>query len=134
MVAQSTFSNLCLGLNMGYNLYNVLPRKPCIPWPCRSSVTYLPREFLTIKSCPDSQSGEHTLSNIMALTELCQLLCKRESSLPSVRVIHEHSYFSRGDRLDSETQRTISFGSRRRIQSRHYLCRHLKMLVRGRLN
>lgn len=129
MVAQSTLSSLCLGLNMGYNLYNVLPGKPYITCPCSSSVTYLPREFLTIKSCPDSQGGEHPLCNIIALTESYQLLCKRESSLPNVKVMHEHSYFNCGDRLDSETQRTVSFGSRRRIQSRHYLCRHLKMLV-----
>lgn len=88
------------------------------------------RGFLTVKPCPDSQGEECLVSNIIPLAALCQLLCKREGVFPRARVMHEHaSYFSSCDRLDTETRRTLSFGSSRRIQSRH-----LKMLVWGRLN
>lgn len=89
----------------------------------------LPRGFLTVKACPDSWGEELPLSNIMPVAALCELLCKKESVLPSVRVMHGHSfYFSSGDRLDEETHRNFSFGSRGR-QSEHSLCRHLKMPV-----
>lgn len=77
----------------------------------------LPRGFLTVKACPDSWGGELPLSHVIPVAALCELLRKRESVLPSIRVTHGHSfYFSSGDSLDVETHRNFSLAVERRFR------------------